>query len=206
MSREFVTVPMDTLTSLEAYNLLASTVVPRPIAFVSTCNSAGVPNLAPFSFFMVGGANPPSVMYSPTLNKNGEPKDSLRNVLDTGEFVINSVHPEMAEGMNAASFEFESHLSEWDVAGLTPLPSVSVRPPRVLESRVQFECKLFQVVEHGSGPNAARYVIGEILYAHIDKLLAATPENIDTLARLGGAGYLDLAQLLVFDLVRPKQQ
>ena len=153
---------------------------------------------------MAGGSNPPSLMYSPTLNKNGEPKDSLRNVLATGEFVVNSVHREMAEGMNASSFEYPADRSEWNVSGFTPVPSIAVKPARVLESYVQFECKLFDIVEHGIGPNAARYVIGEVVYAHLEPSLAANPAQLRTIGRLSGPDYLDLKSMEFFSLPRPQ--
>lgn len=192
-----------------AYGVLTATVAPRPIAFVSTLSAAGTPNLAPFSFFMVGGANPPSLMFSPVLGPNGEAKDSLRNVEETGEFVINTVHRSMAEGMNAASLTLPPHESEWDLAGFTPIPSHRVRPARVAESLIQFECRLFQIVEHGDGPTSARYVIGEVVLAHL------APELWDLersralgallLARMGGAEYMDMQSREPFTLQRPKR-
>jgi flavin reductase (DIM6/NTAB) family NADH-FMN oxidoreductase RutF len=203
MDADFVTIRMSDLTSLEAYNLLVSTVVPRPIAFVSTVSLSGVANLAPFSFFMAGGSNPPSLMYSPSLNKNGEPKDSLRNVLESEEFVVNSVHREMAHGMNASSFEYAGDDSEWGVSGFTPVPSLVVMPPRVLESFVQFECKLFRVIEHGAGPNAARYVIGDVVYAHLERHIAEDPARLRSIGRLSGPDYVDLNNLEFFSLPRP---
>ncbi len=203
MAQEFVSVRMSDLTSLEAYDLLASTVVPRPIAFVSTMSADGIANLAPFSFFMTGGANPPSLMYSPTLNKQGLPKDSLANVIETGEFVVNSVHREMAEGMNATSFDYPRGSHEWEVSGFTPLPSELVKPPRVAESLIQFECRLFKVVEHGKGPNAARYVIGEVLLIHLDKSLAENPSSTRLISRMGGPNYVDTVSGEVFQMRRP---
>jgi flavin reductase (DIM6/NTAB) family NADH-FMN oxidoreductase RutF len=205
MPRETQTLRMSGLSSEEIYGLLSATVVPRPIAFVSTCDKSGVENLAPFSFFMVGGANPASLMYCPTLGSHGQQKDSLRNVLETGEFVVNLVHREMAEGMNATSADFPPDLSEWKVSGFTPVPSVAVRPPRIEESLVQFECRLFRVVEHGDGPGAARYVIGEVLVAHLDRSIAADPGIFRPISRLGGRRYLDLAELRGFEMQRPQK-
>lgn len=202
MSAEFVSIRMADLNSIESYELLSSAVVPRPIAFVSTCDLIGNLNLAPFSFFSVGGSNPPSIVYSPTLNSEGKPKDTLRNVLDTGEFVVNTVHRAMADGMVAASIEFGAQTSEWEVSGYTAVPSVMVKPPRVLESLVQLECRLFKVVEHGSGANAARYVIGEVLYAHLSLEIASDPAQLKTVSRLGGRIYADLASMQLFELDR----
>lgn len=181
----------------EAYSLLTSIVQPRPIAFVSTISADGVLNLAPFSFFMAGGSNPPSVCYSPVLNGGGLEKDSLRNVRETREFVVNTVDRTMAEGMNAASAPLAPHESEWDVAGFTPLASELVRPPRVAESHAQLECRLFDVVAHGEGPTAARYVIGEVVRLHL------RVDVFETIARMGGSEYFDTATGERFRLIRP---
>lgn len=203
MSESFATIRMAELSSIEAYDLLAAVVVPRPIAFVSTCSQSGVANLAPFSFFMVGGSNPPSLMYSPTLNARGEEKDSLRNVRETGEFVVNLVHREMAQGMNATSFAYGPEESEWIASGFTPISSIEVSPARVKEALVQFECRLHEVVEHGQGPNAARYVIGEILVAHVNEELHINPHEIRLISRIGGRNYLDMASGEIFEMGRP---
>src|SRR3954463_9258841 len=104
-----------------AYDLLPAIVQPRPIAFVSTISAAGEPNLAPFSFYMVGGTNPPSLMISPVLGPGGRKKDSLRNIEETGEFVVSALNRAMAEGMNRASYSFEAEISEWEVGGFSPL-------------------------------------------------------------------------------------
>ena len=188
---------LDEMPPAEAYALLTRVVSPRPIAFVSTLSAGGVPNLAPFSFFMAGGSNPPSVCYSPVLNGRGEEKDSLRNVRETGEFTVNTVDRRMAEGMNAASAALGPHESEWEPSGFTPLASEVVKPARVRESLAQMECRLFTVVSHGEGPTAARYVVGEVLRLHL------VDGAFETIARLGGADYLDTANGERFDLRRP---
>jgi flavin reductase (DIM6/NTAB) family NADH-FMN oxidoreductase RutF len=140
----------------EAYALLISCVAPRPIAWVSTCAPDGRVNLAPFSFFNAGGANPVSVVFSCTNFRDGRPKDTLRNVHATGEFVVNIAPYWLAEQMNQTSFEYEYGVSEFEQVGLTRAPSVYVQPPRVAESPIAMECKLFQVVSHGAGPVAAK--------------------------------------------------
>lgn len=207
MSQEFVSVSFVEITPREAYGLLVETIVPRPIAFVSTISSSGIRNLAPFSFFMLGGSNPPSLAYSPTLNRHGEAKDSLRNVVETGEFVVNTVHREIAEEMNRTSASLPATESEWDIAAFTPLTSDLVAPPRVAESLAQFECKLFQVVPHGNGPTSATYVIGEIVKAHFSAELFENgkirPGSLNLIGRLGSPGYVDLEEIRAFDLERP---
>jgi Conserved protein/domain typically associated with flavoprotein oxygenases, DIM6/NTAB family, COG1853 len=155
----------------EAYALLISCVAPRPIAWVSTCAPDGRVNLAPFSFFNAGGANPVSVVFSCTNFRDGRPKDTLRNVHATGEFVVNIAPYWLAEQMNQTSFEYEYGVSEFEQVGLTRAPSLYVQPPRVAESPIAMECKLFQVVAHGAGAVAANYVIGEVLCFHIAETL-----------------------------------
>lgn len=181
----------------EVYLLLVSLVVPRPIALVSSISKDGHKNLAPFSFFMVGGANPASLMVSPVLGTNGLDKDTTRNIRETGEFVVNLVHYEMRDGMNQASKSIPFEESEWDHCGFTELASEAVKPARVLEAKVSLECRLFQIIEHGNGAGAARYVIGEIVRIHHDESLFAP------IARLGGKDYLDLGTNQTFQLDRP---
>ncbi|RYG15248.1 flavin reductase family protein [bacterium] len=185
------------MPSSEAYALLTSVIQPRPIAFVSTVSLSGVANLAPFSFFMAGGSNPPSVCYSPVLNSRGEEKDSLRNVRETGEFVVNTVDRPMALGMNETSAALAPHESEWELADFTPLASELVRPARVQESPAHLECRVFEIVEHGSGPTAARYVIGEVLCLHL------RIGEYSTIARMGGPHYIDAGTGEQFSLKRP---
>jgi len=192
----------------EAYALLISCVAPRPIAWVSTCAPDGSVNLAPFSFFNAGGANPVSVVFSCTNFRDGRPKDTLRNVHATGEFVVNIAPYWLAEQMNQTSFEYEYGVSEFEQVGLTRAPSLYVQPPRVAESPIAMECKLFQVVAHGAGPVAANYVIGEVLCFHIAETLL-TPEGIvdnlvaDYIGRMGESWYVRATPEAMFRLNRP---
>jgi len=203
---ECVTFKPGELSEDDSYNVLVAAISPRPIALVSTVSADGVPNLAPFSFFMAGGVSPLSLAFSPTDGSRG-PKNSLTNVLATKEFVVNTVHREMAEGMNEASFGYGPDVSEWRAAGFTMVPGTDVTPPRVAESLVQFECKLFQVVKHGQGSGAANYVIGEIVRIHINSSVWTSKgidlEKVRLLARMGGPNYLDSAELEIFELQRP---
>lgn len=201
------TVDFTKLPPREAYAVLTNLVVPRPIAFVSTISESGVLNLAPYSFFMAGGSNPPSLAFSPTVTSQGKEKDTLRNIRANGEFVVNTLHRAMSDGMNATSYAYDADQSEWPSSGFTPIESDIVRPPRVEESLAQLECRLFQVVDHGDGPTAARYVIGEVLRVHLrpevltDGIL--DPAKVETIARLGGPDYLDTSSTLRFALPRP---
>jgi len=189
-----------------AYQWLSRLVIPRPIALVSTISSDGRPNLAPFSFFMLGGSNPPSVAFCPTLDGRGRDKDTLRNVRQTEEFVVNLVHREMIEGVNVTAYAFPPGEDEWAHAGFHPVDSLQVGPKRVAESMVQLECQLHAITMHGDGPSASAYVIGEVLVCHIAPHVLDDEGLVEfaPVARLGGSAYLDLDGGKVFELERPK--
>lgn len=161
------------LAHRELYNVLLSSVVPRPIAWVSTINSAGQPNLAPFSFFNCVSVDPPLLAFAPGLRTpkeagsvHGEAKDTLRNVRETREFVVNVVSYDLRERMNITSGEYDRTVNEFELARLTPEPSQMVRPPRVAESPVSFECKLHQILDFATAPPSSSLVIGEIVALH----------------------------------------
>jgi flavin reductase (DIM6/NTAB) family NADH-FMN oxidoreductase RutF len=191
------------------YDLLSSVVVPRPIAFVSTVSSDGIGNIAPFSYFMPGGSNPPSLCFSIAGLRPGKEKDTLRNIKQTGEFCVNLVERSIAEHMNQTSFVFDSAVNELEVVGLTPLPCVKIKPSRVAESRVHLECILFEIVSHGNGQGSANYVIGEIVCIHIAENLLSeetlTAHKYRPISRMGGRDYLDTSSLEVFTMERPQK-
>lgn len=186
------------------YDLMIDIVLPRPIAMVSTVSAGGIPNLAPFSYFMTGGSNPPSVLYSPTQNKDLSEKDSFVNAKATGEFVINVVSLEMAASLKPTSVNYPNDFDEWTVAGLTPVPSQIVQPPRIHESPVALECRVHQIVEHGEGWGAARYVIGEAVLIHIRDGLWNDEANrlhpLELIGRFGGNAYGDLQKLRLIEI------
>lgn len=191
---------------LDVYHLLVGVVTPRPIAWVTTVDPEGRVNLAPFSFFNAFGANPPVVVFSPTLRRDGSKKDTLRNVEATGEFVLNAAVESLAEKMNLSSKELPYGESEVELASLTLLPSIKVRPPRIAETPVTMECKLLHIVSTGNGPIAGNLVIGEILAMHIaDDVLDGKgridPYKLRTIARLGGDYYCRTTDL--FEMKRP---
>lgn len=195
-------------SSAEVYRLLNHCVSPRPIAFVSTISPQGIPNLAPFSYFMAGGTNPPSVAFSPNTRRDGQPKDTLRNIQAIGEYVINVVSYEMRDRMNLTSADFPSDVSEWEPSGFTPAPAIKVRPSRVLESPLAIECRLYQIVPHGSGAAAAKYVIGEVAYFHVAQELlvdgAIDAARVDYIGRMGGDWYTCANGDAMFELKRPQ--
>lgn len=195
-----------TAPPLDVYRLLTDVVTPRPIAWATTVDAEGRVNLAPFSFFNAFGANPPAVVFSPVLRRDGSKKDTLLNVEATGEFVLNAAVVSLAEQLNLTSAELPYGESEADFARLTLVPAIKVKPPRVAESPVHLECRLIQVVPVGTGPMSANLIIGEILLMHVDDtMLAASgrvdPRKLQTIARLGGDWYCRATDL--FEMRRP---
>lgn len=193
------------------YKLMIGSIVPRAIGWVSTVDEAGQPNLAPFSFFTAAGANPPHVLFCPMIRAtDGQSKDTLRNVRASGEFVVNIVTEALAPAMNITSTEFPAEINEFAAAGLTPVPSVVVRPPRVAESPIHYECRLTQIVDLGQEAGAASVVIGEVVHMHVDNELLIGGDKIDIaqlqpIGRLAGNSYSRVAPAM-FDLVRPPSQ
>lgn len=205
------------LSHRELYNLLLSSVAPRPIAWVSTVSAAGQPNLAPFSFFNCVCVDPPLLAFAPGLRATqkrtaqngelrGEAKDTLRNVRETGEFVVNVVTYDLLEAMNVTSGEYEPSVNEFELAKLTPRASKIVRPPRVGESPVSFECKLYQILDFSTAPTGSSLVIGEIVAIHVDdghlKDGRIDRDSLDLVGRMGGIQYARTTGRI--ELTRPK--
>jgi flavin reductase (DIM6/NTAB) family NADH-FMN oxidoreductase RutF len=191
---------------VEVYQTLISVVTPRPIAWVTSLDAAGRVNLAPFSFFNVFGANPPVVVFSPTLRRDGTAKDTLVNVRATGEFVLNAAVESLAEQVNLSSKEIPSGQSEVELTGLSLLPAQKVRPPWIAESPTHLECKVLQIVPIGNGPSSANLVIGEVVLIHIDDAVLdpqghVDPRKLRTIARLGCDFYCRTTDL--FEMPRP---
>lgn len=152
--------------TFERFNaVLTGVIVPRPIAFVSTMSPDGEVNLAPYSFF--NAVSYSNVVFSSSRHVGNKSKDTLRNIEDTGEFVVNIVVDSIAEAMNATAAEYPEGEDEFGIAGLTHAPSQIVKPPRVAESPVNIECKLDQIVQIGSGAHEHGLVIGTILLMHV---------------------------------------
>jgi flavin reductase (DIM6/NTAB) family NADH-FMN oxidoreductase RutF len=197
----------------ELYNLLLSSVAPRPIAWVSTLSASGQPNLAPFSFFNCVCVDPPLLAFAPAMRKpiaqaSTEPqvKDTLRNVRETKEFVVSIVTYDLLEPMNLTSGEYDRTVNEFEVAKLTPQPSQIVRPARVGESPVSFECKLRQILDFSTGPNGTSLVIGEVVAIYVDdahlKDGRIDRNSLDLVGRMGGLQYTRTRDRI--ELARPK--
>lgn len=177
------------------HRLYLSFVQPRPIAFASTVDEQGRPNLAPFSFYNMVSANPPVVLFSPALNRHGQPKDTLRNIQATKEFVIATVTEPIAERMNICSTEFEHGVSEFEKSGLTPAPARKVKAFLVKESPVNIECKLRQIISCGDQAGAGQVVIGDVIAVHVDEAvllegdMVCDPLKLQAVGRMGGSLY-----------------
>jgi flavin reductase (DIM6/NTAB) family NADH-FMN oxidoreductase RutF len=204
----------------DLYDILISSVAPRPIAWVSTLSASGQPNLAPFSFFNCVCGNPPLLVFAPAVrpprdssaqpNANGEllgeAKDTLRNVRETKEFVVSIVTYDLLEAMNLTSGEYPPTVNEFELAKLTPVASQIVRPARVGESPVSFECRLRQIVEFSTAPNGTSLVIGEVVAidlndAHL-KDGRIDRNSLDLIGRMGGIQYTRTRDRV--ELARPK--
>lgn len=191
------------------YRLLNSSVAPRPIAFVSTISKEGHVNLAPYSFFNIAGFNPPMLVFAPTLNRHGEKKHSLLNVEEVPEVTINLVNHAMVEQTSLASAEFDRHINEFEKAGFKALPSERIRPPRVAEAPVAYECLVRQLVPLGDQPGAGTMVVCEVVLAHFQDHIfaengAIDPHKIDLVGRLGADWYVRANDSALFDVARPQ--
>lgn len=195
------------LDTAQRFRLMTTLVAPRPIALTSTVSQEGIGNLAPFSYFTIGGSNPSSCVIVPINNREGMPKDSINNIRATGEYVINIVTAAIVDEVVQSSFAYPPEVDEFDEVGLTRLDSELVKPPRVAESPIQLECRKFQVVDHGSGPLASSYVIGEVLRVHMAESIMTDgkPDNqkIDHIGRLGGIYYTKVSGDNLFEVERP---
>lgn len=190
------------------HGYLLGAVAPRPIAFASTIDSEGNPNLSPFSFFNVFGANPPILIFSPARRvRDNTTKHTLDNALATKEVVINMVNYDIVQQMSLSSSEYPAGVNEFDKAGFTMLPSEKIKPFRVAESPVQFECKVKDIILTGDEGGAGNLIICEIVKLHIsedvlDEKGAIDQHKIDLVARAGGS-YYSRARDGFFEIQKP---
>ncbi len=191
----------------DIYKLMIGMIVPRPIAFVSSIDAAGVRNLAPFSYFTACSSNPPVVCFCTAVQAEPRPhRDTLRNIEATGEFVVNVVSEEFAEPMNLCAAAVPPEVDEFEISGLTPLASDLVKPPRVAESRAQMECRLHQIVRVSDRPGGGILVLGEVLRFHVlDSIIddyKIDPDKLNAIGRMGGPMYLRTHDR--FEMQRPR--
>lgn len=189
-----------TLSIPDRYKLLIGAIVPRPIALVSTVDAQGQTNVAPFSFFAGVGSNPMTLLFCPATSPDGREKDSLANSKPlaeggTGEFVVNVVSDSFVRRAIATSEPLPRGTSEFDAVGLTTAPSRVVRPPRVAESLLSFECRTLQVIRTNPGaPSGGNIVLGQVVHVHADDSvinarLHVDPASLDAVGRMGGTAY-----------------
>lgn len=191
------------------YHWLASTVTPRPVAWVSTLSNKGVPNLAPFSFFQVVTHTPPTLMICPLVNSDGSMKDTAANITATGEFVVNLVPFALVNTMNQTSFGYDRSTSEFDAAQVTSLPSEKVKPRRVAGVPASFECRLASITPYPADKPSCYMVLGEVVAAHIDERIVGAngqvdPAQLDIVSRLGADWYGRTQTASNFELTRPE--
>lgn len=188
---------------------LLGAVGPRPIAFASTVDADGNDNLAPFSFFNVFSANPPVMIFSPARSgRTNTTKDTYNNVKVVPEVVINVVNYDMVQQMSLASSPFEANVDEFVKSGLTGIPSETIRPKRVAEAPVQFECKVIEVKELGDQGGAGNLVISEVQRIHIredllDENGLIDQKKIDLVSRMGGNWYCRADENSMFEITKP---
>ena len=200
----------ETLETRDLHKLLLSAVAPRPIAFASTIDSKGNVNLSPFSYFNVFSSNPPILIFSPSRRvRDNTTKHTLQNADDTREVVINMVDYSIVEQMSKSSNEYAKGVNEFTKTGLTEVSSLKVKPPRVLESPVSFECVVDNIISLGEMGGAGQLVIAKVVHIHVNSELLDSndqidPTKLDLVARLGGDWYSRVTKESMFTISKPK--
>jgi flavin reductase (DIM6/NTAB) family NADH-FMN oxidoreductase RutF len=198
------------LETRDVHRLLSSSIAPRPIAFASTIDAKGNVNLSPFSFFNVFSSNPPILIFSPARRvRDNTTKHTLQNAAETKEVVINIVDYSIVEQMSESSKEYGKGVNEFIEAGLTEVPSLKVKPPRVLESPVSFECSVENIISLGEHGGAGQLVIAKVVHIHVKSELLDENDQVDSkkldlVARLGGDWYTRVTKDSMFKLEKPK--
>ena len=198
------------LETRDVHRLLSSSIAPRPIAFASTIDAKGNVNLSPFSFFNVFSSNPPILIFSPARRvRDNTTKHTLQNAEETKEVVINIVDFSIVEQMSETSKEYDKGVNEFTETGLTEVPSIKVKPPRVMESPVSFECVVENIVSLGEHGGAGQLVIAKVVHIHVksdllDENDQIDSEKLDLVARLGGDWYSRVTKDSMFKLEKPK--
>ena len=194
------------LETKDLHKLLLSAVAPRPIAFASTIDSRGTGNLSPFSYFNVFSSNPPILIFSPSRRvRDNTTKHTLQNSEETREVVINMVDYSIVDQMSKSSKEYPKGVNEFKETGLTEVRSLKVKPPRVLESPVSFECVVDNIISLGDNGGAGQLVIAKVVYVHINSNLLDSngeidPTKLDLVARMGGDWYSRVTKESMFTI------
>ncbi|HMI78566.1 MAG TPA: flavin reductase family protein [Ferruginibacter sp.] len=196
----------------ELHSYLLSAIAPRPICFASTVDKDGIPNLSPFSFFNVFGSNPTTLIFSPARRvRDNTTKHTFQNICETREVVINMVSYAMVQQASLSSCEYPKGVDEFEKSGFTKLASEKVKPFRVVESPVQMECKVKDIIETGTEGGAGNLIICEVLVMHINDAVLdekdhIDPHKIDLVARMGADFYCRASGTAVFEVHKPNTQ
>ena len=206
------TIDPNQIPSRQLHSLLLGAIAPRPIAFASTIDQHGHPNLSPFSCFNVFGVNPSTLIFSPSRRGRGNSlKDTFLNVIEVPEVVINVVTFDMVQQASLASTEYTRGTNEFIKSGFTQIPSEKIRPFRVKESPVQIECKVRQVIETGTGGGSANLIVCEVLLMHLnedifDEKGLIDPDKINLVGRMGGNYYVKATGSAIFTVPKPNDK
>ncbi|MEP3350384.1 MAG: flavin reductase family protein [Marinomonas sp.] len=196
-----------TITAQERYKILAGSVVPRPIALITSINNKGELNAAPFSFFNALSANPPLIGFGIQRMPDGQPKDTYKNIIESKEFTVNIVSDALVEAMNICAVQFESNVDEASMAGLSVTLGTLINTPRIKESMISLECKLFSNLSTGEYGDL---LLGEVIMAHINESIIDKDNlyinqiGLDAVGRMGGQGYVRTREY--FDLKTIKKE
>jgi flavin reductase (DIM6/NTAB) family NADH-FMN oxidoreductase RutF len=206
---EYTSIDPNSISTSQLHSILLTAIAPRPIAFASTVDKSGEVNLSPFSFFNVFSSNPPILIFSPARRvRDNTTKHTLQNAEETKEVVINIVNYPIVEQMSLASTEYDKGVNEFVKSGLTEVPSIKVKPPRVKESPVSFECAVENIIHLGDEGGAGNLVICKVVYIHIDNSFLDEKGSLDTkkldlVARLGGSWYARITEESLFEIPKP---
>jgi flavin reductase (DIM6/NTAB) family NADH-FMN oxidoreductase RutF len=208
-NEEINSIDPNSISQQELHGYLLSAVAPRPICFASTIDTNGNVNLSPFSYFNLFSVNPPIMIFSPSRRgRDNTTKHTLENVLEVKETVINIVNYDMVEQMSLSSTEYDEGVNEFIKAGFTQVPSDKVKPPRVGEAPVSFECVVDKVIALGDGPGAGNLVLAKVVQIHVKKAYLDAEGNLDTpkldlVARMGGNWYCRANGDALFEIPKP---
>jgi flavin reductase (DIM6/NTAB) family NADH-FMN oxidoreductase RutF len=196
------------IDSRQAYSWLASAVIPRPVAWVSTVSASGVHNLAPFSFFQMVTGTPPTILISPLVQRDGNLKDTVRNAQANGQLVVNLVNYEMANAMNETSFSYDADISEFDRCDIASTAATLVKPLRVARAPVSLECEMVSCTPYPDDTPSCHLILARVLAAHFDESILndrqlPDPVKLNLLSRMGGDWYGRTRSEANFELTRP---
>ena len=206
---KFTSIDPNSLSTSELHKMLLLSVAPRPIALASTIDEKGNVNLSPFSCFNMFSANPPILIFSPSRRvRDNSTKDTLENIKKVKEVVVNIVNFSIVEPVSLASTEYDSDVDEFKKSGLTPVKSKKVRPPRVEESPISFECVVDKIIELGKDGGAGNLIISKIVHIHINKRYLDNNGSLDTkkldlVGRMGASWYTRVIEESLFEIPKP---